>query len=104
MKVEPGNTPVHSYYSATDQIYHQGERFRGRTSLFTDQISRGNASIRLTGLQLQDQGRYECYTSTITGVSKASFINLRADGKETHNENTTQILEMIFVSCCCFLV
>ncbi|XP_053293053.1 uncharacterized protein LOC128453934 isoform X2 [Pleuronectes platessa] len=78
MQVIPGNTPVHSYYSDRDQFAHQGERFRGRTSLFTDQISRGNASMMLMGLQHQDLGRYECYTSTITGVGKSSFINLRA--------------------------
>ncbi|XP_053292439.1 uncharacterized protein LOC128453514 isoform X2 [Pleuronectes platessa] len=79
MQVKPGNTRVHSYYSARDQFYHQSKRFTGRTSLFTDQISSGNASIRLKGLQHQDRGRYECYTSTFTGAGKASFINLRAD-------------------------
>ncbi|XP_047197633.1 uncharacterized protein LOC118116636 [Hippoglossus stenolepis] len=84
MKVEPGNTRVHSYYRARDQFDHQSERFRGRTSLFTEQISRGNASIRLTGLQLQDQGRYKCYTSTITGGNKESVINLRADAPVRH--------------------
>ncbi|XP_047193816.1 uncharacterized protein LOC118103975 [Hippoglossus stenolepis] len=84
MKVEAGNTRVHSYYRDRDQFDLQSERFRGRTSLFTEQISRGNASIRLTGLQLQDQGRYECYTSTITGVHKVSVINLRADAPVRH--------------------
>ncbi|XP_053293051.1 uncharacterized protein LOC128453934 isoform X1 [Pleuronectes platessa] len=84
MQVIPGNTPVHSYYSDRDQFAHQGERFRGRTSLFTDQISRGNASMMLMGLQHQDLGRYECYTSTITGVGKSSFINLRAAAPVRH--------------------
>ncbi|XP_060943410.1 uncharacterized protein LOC133020730 isoform X2 [Limanda limanda] len=83
MQVEPGNTRVHSYYSDRDQFVHQGERFRGRTSMFTDQISSGNASLRLTGLQLQDQGRYECYI-TITGVTEESIINLRADAPVRH--------------------
>ncbi|XP_062256937.1 uncharacterized protein LOC133966169 isoform X2 [Platichthys flesus] len=83
-QVKPGNTHVHSYNSDRDQFVHQGEHFRGRTSLFTDQISRGNASIRLTGLQLQDQGRYECYTSTITGVREVSIINLRAAAPVRH--------------------
>ncbi|CAB1435240.1 unnamed protein product [Pleuronectes platessa] len=83
VKVEPGNPRVHSYYRDRDQFDLQSERFRGRTSLFTDQISRGNASIRLTGLQLQDQGRYECYV-TITGVHEESVINLRADAPVRH--------------------
>ncbi|XP_069368525.1 V-set domain-containing T-cell activation inhibitor 1-like [Paralichthys olivaceus] len=75
MKVEAGDTRVHSYYTAGDQLAHQSERFRGRTSLFKEQISRGNASLRMTGLQLQDQGRYKCFTSTFSGA-KESFINL----------------------------
>ncbi|XP_062235188.1 ribonuclease inhibitor-like [Platichthys flesus] len=84
VKVEPGNLPVHSYYRASDQLGLQSERFRGRTSLFTDQISRGNASIRLTVLQLQDRGKYKCYTSTIIGGNKESFINLRVDAPVRH--------------------
>eukprot|EP00064_Thunnus_orientalis_P025862 superscaffoldBa00014266_g26293 len=76
--------PVHSYYYNQDQLFHQNQRFRGRTSLFKDQISRGNASLRLTGVEFQDQGRYKCYTSTITG-NKESFINVNMDGAETNS-------------------
>ncbi|XP_038566263.1 CD276 antigen-like [Micropterus salmoides] len=76
--VTTGNTPVHSYYNNQDQLGHQGQRFRGRTSLFKDQISGGNASLQLTGVQVQDQGRYKCFTSTIRG-NKDSFINLQVD-------------------------
>ncbi|KAM4533312.1 CD276 antigen homolog [Odontesthes bonariensis] len=70
--------PNHSYYFYQDQIKDQEQRFRGRTSLFQDQISRGNASLLLTGVKVQDQGRYECQTSTDTG-QKASFISLKVD-------------------------
>ncbi|KAL7373633.1 hypothetical protein ABVT39_011149 [Epinephelus coioides] len=69
---------VHSFYSNQDQLAQQDQRFRGRTSLFKDQISRGNASLQLTGVELQDQGKFRCYTSTITGT-KESFINLKVE-------------------------
>uniref|UniRef100_A0A8D0ART8 Ig-like domain-containing protein n=1 Tax=Sander lucioperca TaxID=283035 RepID=A0A8D0ART8_SANLU len=72
------DTQAHSYYHNQDQLGLQDQRFRGRTSLFKDQISRGNASLRLTGVEVQDQGRYKCYTSTITG-NKESYINLNVD-------------------------
>ncbi|TDG97566.1 hypothetical protein EPR50_G00227170 [Perca flavescens] len=71
-------TLAHSYYHNQDQLGLQDQHFRGRTSLFKDQISRGNASLRLTGVEVQDQGRYKCYTSTITG-NKELFINLKVD-------------------------
>ncbi|KAK2886745.1 hypothetical protein Q8A73_020691 [Channa argus] len=73
-----GNRPVYSYYYNQDQLAHQNQNFKGRTSLFKEQISRGNASLQLTGVQVQDQGRYKCYTSTIRG-NKETYINLRVD-------------------------
>ncbi|KAM9337140.1 uncharacterized protein ABDE67_018444 [Symphorus nematophorus] len=71
--IQMPNTPVHSYYRNRDQLDHQDRRFRNRTSLFKDQISRGNASLRLTRVEIQDQGRYKCYTSSITS-NKESFV------------------------------
>ncbi|KAK2886746.1 hypothetical protein Q8A73_020692 [Channa argus] len=73
-----GNRPVYSYYYNQNQLAHQDQTFKGRTSLFKEQISRGNASLQLTGVQVQDQGRYKCYTSTIRG-NKETYINLRVD-------------------------
>uniref|UniRef100_A0A8C4GHJ3 Ig-like domain-containing protein n=1 Tax=Dicentrarchus labrax TaxID=13489 RepID=A0A8C4GHJ3_DICLA len=77
-----GKTPVHSYYHNQDQLARQDQRFRGRTSLFKDQISRGNASLQLTGVEVQDRGRYNCHTSTISG-NKDSFINLKVENRIT---------------------
>uniref|UniRef100_A0A3Q1AI68 Ig-like domain-containing protein n=1 Tax=Amphiprion ocellaris TaxID=80972 RepID=A0A3Q1AI68_AMPOC len=72
-----GNIQVHLYHN-TDQFRLQDQRFSGRTSLFKDQIAKGNASLQLTGVTLQDEGRYKCYTSTIR-KSKESFINLKVE-------------------------
>ncbi|KAM7369612.1 hypothetical protein PAMP_010922 [Pampus punctatissimus] len=53
-----GEKQVHSYYHNQDQLAHQDQRLRGRTSLFKEQISRGDASLLLTGVEVQDQGKY----------------------------------------------
>uniref|UniRef100_A0A0S7EHY8 HHLA2 n=1 Tax=Poeciliopsis prolifica TaxID=188132 RepID=A0A0S7EHY8_9TELE len=66
---------VHSYYDHQDQLGHQDQRFRGRTSLFQDQISRGNASLLLTGVKVQDEGSYRCYSSTIH-ENRETFMDL----------------------------
>uniref|UniRef100_A0A3Q1GX02 Ig-like domain-containing protein n=1 Tax=Acanthochromis polyacanthus TaxID=80966 RepID=A0A3Q1GX02_9TELE len=70
---------VHSFYSNQDQLGNQHQIYRNRTSLFKDQISRGNASLQLTGVKVQDEGRYECFISTINR-NKTSYINLKVDG------------------------
>ncbi len=79
IQVTYGNIPVHSHYHNQDQIKNQDLRFRGRTSMFKDQISRGNASLQLTDVAVQDQGRYKCHSST-SSDKKESFINLNVDG------------------------
>uniref|UniRef100_UPI003AAAC1C5 uncharacterized protein n=1 Tax=Centroberyx gerrardi TaxID=166262 RepID=UPI003AAAC1C5 len=78
IQLTAGSPPVHSYYSGQDQLGHQAARFRGRTSLFRDQISRGNASLRLSEVNLQDESRYKCYTSTTRG-NKETFISLEVE-------------------------
>uniref|UniRef100_A0A3Q2VX91 Ig-like domain-containing protein n=1 Tax=Haplochromis burtoni TaxID=8153 RepID=A0A3Q2VX91_HAPBU len=69
-----GNIRVHSFYHNQDQPALQDKHFRSRTSLFNNQISRGNASLLL--MWVQDEGRYSCYISTIN-TEKDSFINLK---------------------------
>ncbi|XP_039902113.1 CD276 antigen-like isoform X2 [Simochromis diagramma] len=77
-QLSAGNLFVHLFYEGKDQLGLQYQRFRGRTSLFSDQISSGNASLLLTKVEVQDEGRYKCYTSTENGI-KESFINLKMD-------------------------
>ncbi|KAM4544290.1 CD276 antigen-like isoform 1-T1 [Fundulus diaphanus] len=73
-----GSPRVHSYYNNGDQLGLQDQNFRGRTSMFKDLISSGNASLRLTGVKVEDQSRYKCHCSIIKG-DKESFINLHVD-------------------------
>ncbi|XP_036801503.1 V-set domain-containing T-cell activation inhibitor 1-like [Oncorhynchus mykiss] len=78
LKVEDKDLTIHSYYYSTYQLKQQSQRYRGRTALFNDQIPKGNASLLLRGITLQDQGRYKCYTSTIKG-NMESFINIAVE-------------------------
>ncbi|XP_032408050.1 CD276 antigen-like [Xiphophorus hellerii] len=73
-----GDVVVHSYYDGRDQLGYQNQNFQNRTSLFQDQISRGNASLLLKEVKIQDEGRYKCYTSIRTGY-KELFINLKTE-------------------------
>lgn len=77
---------VHSFYHNKDQLGDQDQRFRNRTSLFKDQISVGNASLQVTGVTIQDQGRYKCHISTIEG-NQESFVNLKVNGMKNMQYN-----------------
>lgn len=72
---------IHSYYHGRDQLAYQDQRFKARTSLFLDQISKGDAALQLSRVEVQDQGRYKCYTSTIAG-NHESFININVEGRK----------------------
>lgn len=69
LKLPEEHSPVHSFYHDADQLGRQHQRFRGRTSLFKEEIPKGNASLQITGIALSDAGRYKCYSSTTNGNS-----------------------------------
>ncbi|KAM4718615.1 CD276 antigen-like isoform 1-T1 [Anableps anableps] len=73
-----GDLNVHSFYENQDQLGFQNQRFRDRTSLFKDQFPKNNFSLQLTGVKIQDEGRYQCYKSSING-NKDSLIDIRVD-------------------------
>lgn len=79
-------TSIHSYFSNQDQLTQQDEHFRGRTSLFKEQISKGNASLRLKWVVLQDEGRYKCSSRG----NNDSFISLKVDAP-VHEVNIEKV-------------
>uniref|UniRef100_A0A3Q2DN29 Ig-like domain-containing protein n=1 Tax=Cyprinodon variegatus TaxID=28743 RepID=A0A3Q2DN29_CYPVA len=78
MQMSTGNSVVHTYYRDKDQLEYQLQNFKNRTSLFKDQFSKGNASLLLTGVKIEDVGRYKCYISTVRG-NEESFVNLKTE-------------------------
>ncbi|CAN9506091.1 unnamed protein product [Ophioblennius macclurei] len=69
---------VHGYYLNRSVLVHQDLRFRGRTSLFEEQITTGNASLLLREVQIQDEGRYKCLADTFH-KNENSFVNVKVD-------------------------
>ncbi|RXN05015.1 CD276 antigen-like protein [Labeo rohita] len=64
---------VHSFYYSQDQLDRQNRHYVNRTSLFIQEMARGNASLRLDKVTPQDAGVYTCSVSTNTGSQKRSF-------------------------------
>ncbi|KAK7881220.1 hypothetical protein WMY93_029629 [Mugilogobius chulae] len=72
----PGETEVHSFYNNQDQLQNQHQDYRDRTFVFQSQIHRGNASLQLSEVKVQDEGSYMCITS-ITSESDVSTVDLK---------------------------
>ena len=64
---------VHSYYHGRHQLERQIVVYKGRTHLFEDQLTVGKASLRLSGVQLSDQGPYTCDVTDEQGSTKESY-------------------------------
>uniref|UniRef100_A0A672GDC7 Ig-like domain-containing protein n=1 Tax=Salarias fasciatus TaxID=181472 RepID=A0A672GDC7_SALFA len=77
---KPVKAQTHSYYYKKNQLALQSQRFKSRTSLFLDQLSTGNASLQLRGVEAQDEGSYRCYTSTSNGHDQ-SIVSLHVDAQ-----------------------
>uniref|UniRef100_A0A4W5MFB7 Ig-like domain-containing protein n=1 Tax=Hucho hucho TaxID=62062 RepID=A0A4W5MFB7_9TELE len=52
---------AHLYRDEKDNLVLQNPVFRGRTSLFKEELENGNASLKLTRVKLSDAGNYTCY-------------------------------------------
>ncbi|XP_030286906.1 myelin-oligodendrocyte glycoprotein-like isoform X2 [Sparus aurata] len=55
-----GPALVHVYRNRRDDPVSQDQNFKGRTSLFQVEMTRGNISLKLTDVTEQDAGNYTC--------------------------------------------
>ncbi|XP_060754063.1 butyrophilin subfamily 1 member A1-like [Neoarius graeffei] len=60
MRLEEVASLVHLYEDHEDRNKKQAQPYRGRTSLFKEELQKGNASLKLSPLRVSDEGSYKC--------------------------------------------
>ncbi|XP_074794660.1 CD276 antigen-like isoform X1 [Natator depressus] len=60
---------VHSYYYGREQLEKQDKAYRNRTRLEPEELARGNASLMLRDIHMQDEGVYQCHVTTELGMT-----------------------------------
>ncbi|KAG7477493.1 hypothetical protein MATL_G00070190, partial [Megalops atlanticus] len=75
------DTLVHLYQEREIRNGKQIPSYRGRTALFPEELKKGNASLRLTGVQASDEGQYKCLIESLQWFDDAS-VKVEVRGTE----------------------
>ncbi|XP_045920673.1 myelin-oligodendrocyte glycoprotein-like [Micropterus dolomieu] len=70
---------VHVYRDGRENLDMKLQSYFGRTMLFTDQLKRGNISLKITNVTPADGGRYKCFIPKLNSQVKESIILLSVD-------------------------
>lgn len=85
---------VHSFYYNRDQLKRQSKHYASRTRLYHSEMQKGNASLRLENVSVEDVGNYMCSVSSQLGSEKKSFP-LKVAGK--YNQWIVQIGSLHYI-------
>lgn len=61
---------AHCYRDHRDSEEDQNPSYKGRTSLFKEELKNGNVSLKLTGVTLSDAGNYTCFIPTVSSTQR----------------------------------
>ncbi|XP_064882061.1 butyrophilin-like protein 10 [Oncorhynchus nerka] len=67
---------VHLYRQGRDSNEDQHPSYRGRTSMFHEELKNGNVSLKLNRVTLSDAGSYRCFIPTLTSQVKNTTVQL----------------------------
>ncbi|KAI7807983.1 putative butyrophilin-like protein 3 [Triplophysa rosa] len=69
---------VHLYEDHKDINTDQLQSYRGRTQVFTEELEKGNTSLKLSRVQISDEGLYKCFIQSgkLTAVGSVPVITV----------------------------
>ncbi|XP_073714020.1 butyrophilin subfamily 2 member A1-like [Misgurnus anguillicaudatus] len=73
-RVDLKDSVVHLYEDHEDKNTNQLQSYRGRTEVFKDELQKGNTSLKLSRVQISDEGLYKCFIQ-----SKSRSDNITVD-------------------------
>ncbi|KAF5902819.1 butyrophilin subfamily 1 member A1-like isoform X1, partial [Clarias magur] len=80
-KLDKVNSLVHLYEDREDKSDSQADSYKRRTSLFKDELQKGNASLRLSSLRVSDEGKYKCFIEDKSWFDDTTVsVNVKAQG------------------------
>ncbi|XP_065138196.1 butyrophilin subfamily 1 member A1-like [Paramisgurnus dabryanus] len=89
---------VHLYKDHEDKNTDQLRSYRGRTQLFKDELQKGNTSLKLSKVDMSDEGVYKCFIQSESWYDDIT-LDLKVED-QSHSWKTTVILVSVFVLLC----
>ncbi|XP_030287707.1 myelin-oligodendrocyte glycoprotein-like [Sparus aurata] len=81
---------VHLYRDAREDLDMKIAEYVKRTELFTDSLTQGNISLKITNVTFEDEGRYRCFIPKLKSHFKSSIIYLSVAPKSVTTETPLQ--------------
>ncbi|XP_026095782.1 butyrophilin-like protein 3 isoform X3 [Carassius auratus] len=89
---------VHLYEDHEDRNTNQSQSYRGRTKLNHEELHRGNISLKLSSVQVSDEGRYKCSIQSEYRSGDTTVNFTVGETAETHrNENGFSVKHTVTV-------
>ncbi len=73
------NVPIQSYIQGKGRLDQADQLYNSRTSLFTEMIPSGNASLHIQKCGPQDRGKYRCLVTSSEETTE-HFIIVKVEG------------------------
>ncbi|XP_044198126.1 myelin-oligodendrocyte glycoprotein-like isoform X1 [Thunnus albacares] len=67
---------VHLYRHRKEDLDMKIPAYLNRTELFTDELERGNISLKIMNVTLADEGRYRCLVPKLESSAKSAIVEL----------------------------
>ncbi|XP_029111852.1 butyrophilin subfamily 1 member A1-like [Scleropages formosus] len=82
-RVQTKDLLVHLYRDHEDRNENQVPSYRGRTSLFPEELKKGNTSLKLYDVRSSDDGPYKCFVHSDEWFEGSSiYLNIQAVGTQ----------------------
>ncbi|KAL7875755.1 hypothetical protein AOLI_G00107180 [Acnodon oligacanthus] len=82
-RVDVTDSLVHLYKDQEDKNEGQILSYRGRTALSKEELQKGNASLKLSAVQVSDEGAYKCLVEAKSWYDDI-IVNVIVEGLGTH--------------------
>ncbi|KAM9500084.1 butyrophilin subfamily 1 member A1-like isoform 2-T2 [Clarias gariepinus] len=83
LRLEEVTSLVHFYRDHADRYEDQAQSYRGRTSLFKEELQKGNASLKLSPVRVSDEGKYKCLIEDKSWYDDI-IVHIRVEAQGSH--------------------